>query len=166
MLVALGAAPALAGTVYKWTDERGVVHFGDMPPAKGSSEIMPEAPPPVALPPQPKAAAPAEGAAAPSGDAAAVKEANVVITDRKAEAVAPAVQSFRGKVKNQGGTEARNVFVAIVVTEPVQGDECLRDEIEVDPSTLAPGAEGTFEAEFENPCFYGDVTAELSAEWR
>jgi hypothetical protein len=171
MLLPLLAAPAIAGTVYKWTDERGVVHFGDVPPAPATgirSETMPAAPPPVARPPQPTSDAPSDGAAAvpPGAGAEAVKEANVAVTDRQAEAIGPAAQSFRGKVKNQGGTEARDVFVAIVVTEPTQGDECLREEIDVEPSTLAPGAEGTFEAEFDNPCFHGPITADLSPEWR
>lgn len=170
MLFPLLAAPAAAGTVYKWIDSRGVVHFGDVPPAQASgirSETMPAPPPPVARPPQPKSDAPADGTAAQPGDgSAATKEANVVVTDSQAEPVGPAAQSFRGKVRNQGGTEARDVFITIVVTEPTQGAECLRDEIDVEPSTLGPGAEGTFQAEFDNPCFHGPITPELHAEWR
>jgi hypothetical protein len=32
MVCALSIAPALAGKIYKWVDERGVVHFSDHPP--------------------------------------------------------------------------------------------------------------------------------------
>jgi hypothetical protein len=171
------ATTACAGTVYKWTDARGVVHYGDVPPPKASgiqTENMPDAPPPLvrqpiapAAPPiapangqGAKAAAPPDAAGAPSGPA------KVVLVDRQAENVSPTVQSFRGRVKNQGGAEARDVYVAIRVTEPTQGDECVRDEIDVEPSTLGPGAEGTFEAEFDSPCFHGPVKAELSPEWQ
>ena len=33
LLVALVAAPALAGEVYKWKDAQGVTHYSDAPPA-------------------------------------------------------------------------------------------------------------------------------------
>jgi hypothetical protein len=40
---ALVAMPALAqqATVYKWTDEQGVVHYSDQPPAHTTSEALP-----------------------------------------------------------------------------------------------------------------------------
>ena len=171
MALAFVAAVAIAGigraaTVYRWTDANGTVHFGDAPPphpAAVETENLPDAPPP---PP----AAPAAPAA--PGDAAAAAEpkpsgpAHVALIDRKAEAVGPAVQSFRGKVKNQGGDEAHDVAIDITVSEPVQGAQCLHDRIGVEPSTLAPGAEGTFAAEFENPCFHGPTDADLQVEWR
>ena len=31
-------APAFAGTIYKWTDDQGKVHFGDRPPARETAE--------------------------------------------------------------------------------------------------------------------------------
>ena len=59
-VVALLATPALGGPVYKWTDARGVVHFGDVPPhAPGvNAQTMPAPPPPVARPPQEPEATP------------------------------------------------------------------------------------------------------------
>ena len=169
-VVALLATPALGGPVYKWTDARGVVHFGDVPPhAPGvNAETMPPAPPPVARPPQEAEATPADAAASAPGAAGEHGDgpARVAITDRDDEPVGPSTHAFRGKVKNQGGSEARDVYIAIVVNEPTQGDECLREEIDVEPSTLAPGAVGTYEAEFDNPCFHGPVAADLRPEWR
>jgi hypothetical protein len=169
-VVALLATPVLGGPVYKWTDARGVVHFGDVPPhaAGVNAETMPPAPPPVARPPQEAEATPADAAAAaPAADGEHGEgPARVAITDRDDEPLGPSVHAFRGKVKNQGGSEARDVSVAIVVNEPTQGEECLREEIDVEPSTLAPGAVGTYEAEFDNPCFHGDVAADLRPEWR
>jgi hypothetical protein len=164
------SASAAAATVYKWTDARGVVHFSDVPPPTTSgikAETMPEAPPPVARPPAPPISPQEAGQAERAGaDAAPSGPAQVVLTDQQAESIRPTVQSFSGKVKNRGGAEARDVFITIRVTEPTQGDECVRDEIDVEPSTLAPGAEGTFSAAFESPCFHGPVTAELSAVWK
>jgi hypothetical protein len=171
--MALAAAPVGAGTVYRWTDARGVVHFSDVPPqgVRSQAETLPDAPAPVVQPaPEPAAAEPAPAAAAaapaPGAEKAPSGPARVVLTDQQADAAGPAVKSFHGRVKNTGGVEARDVFIDLVVTEPVQGDECLREAIEVTPSTLAPGAEGTYEAEFENPCFHGETTADLRAAWR
>ena len=38
LLVALVAAPALAGEVYKWKDAQGVTHYSDAPPAGSNYE--------------------------------------------------------------------------------------------------------------------------------
>ena len=38
LLVALVAAPALAGEVYKWKDAQGVTHYSDAPPAGNNYE--------------------------------------------------------------------------------------------------------------------------------
>lgn len=35
-LLLLACGPALAAGVYKWTDEKGRVHFGDRPAQEGS----------------------------------------------------------------------------------------------------------------------------------
>lgn len=168
VLAVMLATPALAGPVYKWTDARGVVHFGDMPPAGAgvNAETMPPAPPPVARPPQEVAATPGAAAAAAGDGEHGEGPARVAITDRDEETLGPSVHAYRGKVKNQGGSEARDVYIAIVVNEPTQGEECLREEIDVEPSTLAPGAVGTYEAEFDNPCFHGPVDADLRPAWR
>jgi hypothetical protein len=165
-LVALAAPSARSATVYRWTDANGTVHFGDAPPAHGgqaTAEDLPDAPTPAPAP----ARAADEGrdamrAAVPSPQG----PARVVLTDQKAEPVSGDVQSFHGKVKNEGGAEARDVTIEIVVTEPTQGDECLHDRIDVEPSTLAPGMEVAFEARFHSPCFHGETQADLRVEWR
>jgi hypothetical protein len=169
MVLAGGAVGA--DTVYRWTDARGVVHFSDVPPqgTRSQAQTLPDAPAPIAQPPpEPATSEPAAAPAAPAAGEEKVpsERARVVLTDQQADAVEPAVKSFHGKVKNTGGVEARDVFIALVVTEPVQGDECLREQIDVTPSTLAPGAEGTFEAEFESACFHGETSADLRASWR
>lgn len=168
-VVLLASQPAGAGTVYHWTDERGVVHFADVPPQdtkQVKTESLPDTPPPLVVPAGAAAGAGPAGEATP-GDADGEKgPARVVVTDHQAVAVGPAVQSFRGKVKNEGGAEAHDVAIAIVVSDPAQGDECLHDQIDVAPSTLPPGAEGTFEAQFDNPCFHGPTNTDLRAEWR
>lgn len=160
------AAIAHAATVYRWTDANGTVHFGDAPPphsARVETEDLPDVPKPAA--PAPVDDVPA-GEVPPTVGKAPAGPAHVILTERKAEAVGPTAQSFRGTVKNEGGAEARDVSVDIAVTEPVQGAECLRDRINVEPSTLAPGAEGSFQAQFENPCFHGPTDADLKVEWR
>lgn len=153
---------ALAGTVYKWTDENGVVHFADVPPPKVhgvGTEQMPEPPPPVAAETPPPAAGETPAREQRSGPA------RVVIGKREESDLGEGAHSFSGTVKNEGGAEAKGVVVAIRVVEPTQGDECLRDEIEVEPSTLAPGASGKFDASFTNPCFKGPTETDLRVDW-
>jgi hypothetical protein len=164
LLFLLIAAVAGAGTVYRWVDENGVVHFGDVPPP-GKRAIEQNLPAP---PPRP-AAAPAQAAAAGAGAAtpatAATGPARVVIVDRDEIPLGGSRHAVSGKVKNEGGQEARGVAVAIRVVEPIQGEECLTDEIVVSPSTLAAGEEGSFSADFDHPCFYGPTQSELRVEW-
>lgn len=45
-LAILFASPALGQSVYKWTDEHGVVHYGDRPPIDESAEQVNIAPAP------------------------------------------------------------------------------------------------------------------------
>ena len=156
-------------TVYRWTDENGTVHFADVPPAHVNhftTEELPAVPPPARAAAGEAPPAAADAAATPMAEGAPSGPARVVLKDKQAVAVGPSVQAFRGKVKNEGGDAARDIFVGIVVTEPVQGAECLRNEIDVEPSTLRPGEEGTFDAEFDNPCFHGPTDANLKVEWR
>jgi len=167
-LLLLTGRAAAAETVYRWTDQNGTLHFADAPPhhvEHFTTESLPDAPR--------RAAAAASGAAEANAGAAAPPAADektgpakVVLGDKQAVAVGPSVQAFRGKVKNQGGEAAQDVFIAIVVTEPIQGAECLRGEIDVNPSTLQPGQEGSFDARFDNPCFHGPTDADLRVEWR
>lgn len=164
LATALIGGAAWAATVYRWTDEHGVVHFADVPPPNVetySRERLPDAPPAPTRPPAPAdSGAPAHAAKAP---AAPVPKgpARVVIAAHEEVGVGDAVQSFTGKVRNEGGTDARNVSISVRVVEPSQGDECLREVIEVEPATLPPGATGTFEAEFDSPCFRWPTQADL-----
>jgi hypothetical protein len=165
LVVALITAAAEGQTLYRWTDERGVVHFADVPPPNGHNVIaewLPAAPP----------ARPPAAANQVAGDQPAdadkkqpQRPPRVIITEHEEGDSGEAAQSFTGTVKNEGGAEARGVVIAIRVTEPNQGDECLVDEIEVTPSTLAPGDKGTYAADFNSPCFHGPTTAELNARW-
>jgi hypothetical protein len=163
VLIVLAAGGAHAGTVYRWTDENGTVHFGDVPPPhvkQFQTQTLPDAPPPVA------AGTPAEGTQKAGETPAATGAARLVLLDQHADAVSPGVQAIRGKVRNEGGSDAHDVSIAIVVTEPNQGEECMHERISVDPSTLAPGDEGSFDAQFENACFQGPTQIGLHAEWR
>ena len=164
LLLVLIAAVAEAGTVYRWVDENGVVHFGDVPPP-GKRAIEQNLPAP---PPRPAAApaqAPGTAAGSATPAAAASGPARVVIVDRDEVPLGGSQHAVSGKVKNEGGQEARGVAVTIRVVEPTQGEECLTDEIAVSPSTLAAGEEGSFSADFDHPCFLGPTQSELGVEW-
>lgn len=161
-IVAALAAIGRGQSVFRWTDEKGVVHFADVPPPQGQGVVKQEMP---AVPPAPATAA-AVMPAAPGGQVGTAARARVVLTDQRTEALGPDRQSFSGTVKNEGGREARDVVVTVIVHDSVQGAECLNEEIEVEPATLPSGAEGTFEAEFKNPCFFGATDASLRTEWR
>jgi hypothetical protein len=172
LAVGLAAGAVEAATMYRWTDDRGVVHFADVPPP--NVKTYRAEPLPIFPPAAPQSAAGTEASAAtgdpeaaakPATAAVATGPARLVIIDREEVSLGGAVQSFSGKVKNQGGTEAHDVAVAIRVIEPTQGDECVTDEIDVAPANLAPGATGTFEADFNSPCFQGPTQTELRVEW-
>jgi hypothetical protein len=162
-LVVLAAASAPAQTVYRWTDERGVVHFADVPPpdVRGyTTESMPIAPPR----PTPAAAVEPQDEAPASGSTS-TGPAKLVVVEHDERPIGDATVAYSGKVKNEGGAAAEDVMVAIRVIEPTQGDECLDDQIDVHPGTLGPGESGTFEAEYTNPCFKGPTRTELQVEW-
>lgn len=50
VLVSLGFASPIHGTVYKWIDARGITHFSDAPPAGAQYETVPQPPLPPADP--------------------------------------------------------------------------------------------------------------------
>ena len=170
--VSLTATPVRGQSVYRWTDERGVVHFSDQPPPGGTKfelRDMPPAPRPVPATPaageSPVAGVISEAAATPK-PRAKTRAARVEITEHEAEPAGNGVQDFSGTVENVGGSVAEDVVVVITVTEPVQGAQCLREEIDVDPSTLPPGDSGTFSVRLQNPCFLGPTTVDIRPEWR
>lgn len=166
------AAPTGGQTVYRWTDEKGVVHFSDSSPPKGTKyerhrlpaapavAVTGRAPTPEAKGNDVSAQGEAESAAAASGPA------RVILKDEHVEQAGPSAREFSGTVKNVGGAEAGDVYIAITVTNLDQGDECVQDEIAVVPSTLAPDATGVFAATLDTPCFFGNAGVDLVPEWR
>lgn len=167
LFVAIGRSEAQR--VYTWKDERGVIHFADAPPKDGEFGVKDLPVPPAPPPPTPEAGTPAGTApeVTPATPAAtpADAEARVVIEEQSSRSAGDAAQRYFGRVKNVGGTEAKNVRVTIAVRETVQGADCLQDEIAVSPADLPPGETGTFTADFENPCFNGPTDAKLRPEW-
>ena len=174
IIVALLVTPAGAADVYHWTDANGVVHFADVPPphVKADSRTLPPVVP-LAVPAPGEAAAPAQakdagsagGAAAPE-QAAATGPAQVVVTRQDEESLGGNHHAYSGTVKNEGGSPAHSVSVAIrVIESSQQGDECLTDQIAVSPSTLAPGESGRFSAEFSHPCFAADTQTSFETVW-
>jgi hypothetical protein len=166
LLGVLGEARAQA--VYKWTDERGVVHFSDTAPPKGEYRLM-QLPPPEVREEPPDAPVEEANAAPPAAEAKPEPKrsgpASLKITEQKEEPVGESTHQYRGKVKNVGGTTASEVVVSIKVTDSNQGAECVNEQIEVRPSQLAAGETGTYAVEFTNPCYFGPTSASLQPEW-
>jgi hypothetical protein len=176
VLVGVGVAWAFAfagdgaagQAVYKWTDERGVVHFSDVAPPAGTKYQVRDLPPPPPPPPPPPAAEAAVdaggGAAAPAGERSG--PALVEIVEQEEAAAGDDTHEYRGKVKNVGGATASDVVVLVSVTETNQGAECLDEEVEVEPANLAPGETGTYSTQFSNPCFLGPTRTSIKPDWR
>ncbi len=181
----LVASAARGQTVYRWTDERGVVHFSDSPPPAGTEvqvQNMPavpaaptsdggspdDAPAPglEATPAAAAAGAAAEGGATAQPGREKKGPAQLEVRDEQVRAQDGGVREFSGAVKNVGGTTARDVVVVISVTEPVQGASCVREEVDVQPSVLKPGEVGSYSIELENPCFFGAINTEVTPDWR
>jgi len=167
LMTAIQLVPAAGQTVYRWRDEHGVLHFSQSPPPPGTAFQVRGMPTPQSLPTQVAEQTPAARGSPVAGTPTPKLEgeARVEIVSQSAQQLEPSVRLFRGTVKNAGGTAARDVVVIVDVTERQQGAECLHTEIEVTPSSLAPGETGTFEAEFENPCFFGDVSVRVQPDW-
>ncbi|MEO8601197.1 MAG: DUF4124 domain-containing protein [bacterium] len=165
LLVALGlATPALAGDVYRWVDANGVVHFADVPSA-GARQVQTQSMPPPPTRPTGEAAAADAPAAEAGTPVPATGPARVVVTRQNEESLGSGSHGYRGAVKNEGGTAAHDVAITIRVVEPQQGQECLNDEIAVEPSTLGPGETGVFSANFNNPCFAGTTQTAYEVVW-
>jgi hypothetical protein len=104
-------------------------------------------------------AEPAAGAALPP------KPAQVVIVARNTESLGGSQHGVSGTVENKGGEVAHAVAVAVHVTSPAQGEQCLDDEIDV-ISELKPGEKAEFSADFDHPCFRGETQVELRPQWQ
>jgi hypothetical protein len=181
-LVAVGAVlgscvVGRAQTVYKWTDESGVVHFSDSaPPAAKSVEELHLPVPPAARPRAPEAGEQPEGSggaqtstppAKAEGAAASVPSgpARIILVSRQNPRTAPSAMHIIGAVKNVGGADARHVAITISAVDSTQGTPCLREEVPVIPSTLPPGESGNFDFDVDSPCLFGDPNIDVVPSW-
>jgi hypothetical protein len=173
LLLVLVGSLVSAQTVYRWEDERGVVHFSDAPPRDAKnveSRSMPSAPR-LAVRGTEEASVAAEDdskdvesqESGPADDKPS--EARVEIKKQDVNPVGDATSEFSGEVENVGGSRASDVVVVIEVTETNQGAHCLREEVDVSPSSLDAGEKGSFSVTLSNPCFYGPIATSVRPEW-
>ena len=166
-------APAAAQTYYRWTDDRGVVHLADQPPAqsKGSVEERHLAVKP-AVRQEPGDASDRDGA--PHGDGAGADAgggsavdgpAKVIVIARHSPRVGPSALRVSGVVKNVGGKDAQQVVVNLSAVDASQGTPCLQSEASVAPSTLHPGETGNFETNVDGPCLFEDTEVAIDPVW-
>ena len=154
LLLLLVGSLASAQTVYRWEDERGVVHFSDAPPpgAKNvQSRNMPLVPKPAVRGAENRDPAEETGVTEVSKDGETEKPetadgepsaARVEVKKQDVNASGDATGEFTGQVENVGGSRANDVAVVIEVTETNQGAHCLEEEVDVSPSALEPGEKG------------------------
>lgn len=169
---------ASAQTVYRWEDERGVVHFSDAPP-RGAKNVqsrnMPRVPKPAIRGTENSVPASEPDAAKDEKDVETEKpagtaegtpsSARVEVKKQDVNPFGDATSEFTGEVENVGGSRADDVFVVIDVTETNQGAHCLQEEVDVSPSSLEPGEKGSFSITLSNPCFYGPIATSVRPEW-
>jgi hypothetical protein len=146
-------------TLYKWTDDQGVIHFSDIPPSGGQK--YEERGTPLGEPGAAANAAPANAAGdAPAAPAAAgaapeagtTAAARVILVSHNTIPRSTDARHLIGVVKNVGGHPASRVAVTAHIADST-GRECAREEIEVVPNTLPPGESGNFDATLRNSCF-------------
>jgi len=176
VLALLAALPALGQTFYKWTDDRGVVHFSDAPPsnAKGVEERVVNAPPIVRqsgdATPEPGAeAGQTPGTGAPAGapaEAPPTGPAKVVLQSRETPRISPSAVRLMGRVKNVGAESASNVTVDVTVVDETQGTVCMQEQVDVNPGTLGGGKGGTFDVTLDNPCLFGAANLNIEPNWQ
>lgn len=166
VVVLLAVSRCPGQSVYRWKDERGVLHFSDTPPPGRTDVELHQLPPPAVHAEIPPTIAPTASGDQAQGTPAAEGPARVEITDQDDSVVGDSSHEYKGKVKNAGGEPAQDVVVVITVTETQQGAECLSQDVPVEPSTLGPGDEGSWSARFDNPCYFGPTTASVRPDWR
>jgi len=166
LLVVAGVAGAQ--TFYKWTDERGVVHFSDSPPSNVKEVEERNLPTRSDIVTSPAPPADARGAVAETtpGAAQQAEPAKVVIVSRLTPRTGPSALHVSGEVKNIGGAEARDVAVTISVADATQGTPCLEEEADVVPSTLRGGESGNFDIDLDSPCLYGNPSLDIAPGWK
>jgi hypothetical protein len=166
--IALGllASAAVQAQIYRWTDERGVVHFAQAPPPSATGVVLWSARAPVARPP---AAAvpvpPGDGGTRPSPPPLSAR-ARVELLRHKTSRLNAKLQDFSGAVKNSGDRTATDVAVIVSVRDDQTTGNCFETRIPVTPSRLAPGEEGTFSGQHTDPCFFGDIHVDMQPRWR
>jgi len=165
---ALWCAAALAQTVYKWTDEHGVIHFADTPPSGGRKVEERHLPGPPAS--QANDDAPAE-MRTPRSDALTRREpgapgpAQVILASRKTPRTGPSSLHIQGEVRNVGGSDAARVAVTVAAVDSNDGSSCVQEEIGVNPPTLRPGETGSFDTNIDKPCLLGQPTIDIAPVW-
>ena len=167
--VAGWSCSATAQTFYKWTDERGVVHFSDSPPPSTHNvEERHLARQPVI---EPAPAEPVAGAESPGDETSGRKgksgegPSRVILLSRQTPRTGPSALHLTGRVKNVGGAAAQRVSVAISAVDSTQGTPCLHEDSPVTPSTLGPGETGDFDVSLDSPCLYGEPNLDVAPTW-
>jgi Domain of unknown function (DUF4124) len=149
---------ASAQTFYKWSDDKGTVHFSDVPPvdAKNVEERNLPAPPAQANPEEETEKLADKTPGASEGPA------RVVLVSRHAPRTGPTAVHVSGEVKNVGGADATGVSVTVTAVDITAGTPCLHEEVGVTPSTLRPGETGNFDTEIDNPCLAGGTPVDIA----
>jgi len=162
-LVAGGAPGARADVVYQWTDQRGVVHFSDVPPPAATDVRQRDLPAAAAAatPPAPTAGV----MPATPGPERASGQANVVLASDQTARIAPDAVRVVGTVRNDGDAPARGVHVVLSANDAGQNNPCLERPLAVQPDALQPRESGTFDAVVESPCLFGDPPLQLRPRW-
>jgi len=173
VVLAVWCRPAAAQTFYRWTDDHGVVHLADQPPAqsKGGVEERHLAVKP-AVRQEPTDPTGQDGAAGgdttgadASGPPAVDGPAKVIVVARRTPRVGPSALRVSGVVKNVGGKDAQQVVVNLSAVDASQGTPCLQSEALVEPSTLHPGETGNFETNVDGPCLFEDTDVAIDPVW-
>ncbi len=156
---------AAGQTFYKWTDERGIVHFSDSPPVNTKNVEERNLPPPAKPHESNEKDAPTDVKTS-STDAktSGTNEgpARVVLVSSHAPRTGPSAVHVSGEVKNVGGEDARSVAVIISAVDATAGTPCLREEVNVAPSSLRPGETGNFAADLDDPCLSGGTPVDIT----
>lgn len=157
MVLLAGLSPAQ--TYYKWTDERGVVHLSDQPPA-GREKVEERV-----LPARPSTKEPAEARVQEAPPVVEAGAPQVVIAKQEVERLGPNAVRVQGELENTGTGEARGVTVVVKAKDVGQGNPCLERSITPAQGVLPAKGKTTFEAEITDPCLYGEAPVELSVGW-
>lgn len=166
--LALWCSAAGAQTVYKWTDDHGVVHFADSPPPearKVEERHLPGAPASKSSDDAPAEVRTPRSDALTRRDPGAQAPAQVILASRKTPRTGPSSLQIQGEVRNVGGSDAARVAVTLSVVDTSDGSSCVQEEITVSPPTLHPGETGKFDTEIDKPCLLGQPKIDIAPVW-